>query len=109
MDLLKKVEELKAKYQDPLDAPQLVAWEKEAKRLLLIDGIAGSDAVKYLTEQLQSEIEDMNKILLNAQSVGFPDGMRDRLLDKKALYQRVISYFDVENAKKELEKQLNAN
>lgn len=109
MDLLQKIEELKAKYNDPIDAPQLTAWEKEATRLLLIEGVAGSDAVKYLTNQLRSEIETMDSFLLTMPSNDLPDILRDRMLDKKALYLRVISYFDVDTAKKELEKRLDAN
>lgn len=109
MDILTKIEELKAKYNDPIDAPQLTVWEEEAKRLLLIDGIAGNDAVKYLINELATQVQAIDAALLMYDSTKLSDSDRDRLIDRKQLFKRVISYFDVESAKKELEKQIDAN
>lgn len=109
MELLQKIEELKEKYQDPIEAQQINAWEEEAKRLLIVEHVAGSEAVKYLVKQLESEIEKMNELLLTMPSFSLSDASRDRLLDKKALYKQVIAYFDVAGAKKALEAQIDAN
>lgn len=109
MDLLQKIDQLKGKYQDPIDQPQLNAWEAEARRLMIVEHVAGSDAVKYLVEGLQADVQGMDVLLLNATSSMLGDSMRDMLLAKKELYKRVIAYFDVEQAKVALEAQIDQN
>lgn len=109
MQLLEKIEQLKAKYTDPIDAPQLAEWEKEAQRILLVEGIAGSDAIKMLTDQLQSEVDSINGALLAYDSTDIPDTMRDRMLDKKVMHQKIIDFFDVEQARANLEAKINEN
>ena len=108
MELLPKIEELKAKYQDPIDAPQINAWEEEAKRLLIVEHVAGSEAVKFLVKHFDGEIESIDDVLLTMDSTKLSDSIRDRMLDKKALYKQVIAYFDVAGAKKALEAQIDA-
>ena len=100
--LLQKIEEMKEKY-DVLDQPTISAWEEKAKQLLLKEGIAGSDAVKYLVDELSSEVTKIDKLLLTATSFMLSDVGRDLLLLKKELYQRVISYFDVKGEREQLE------
>lgn len=109
MELLQKIEELKEKYQDPIDAPRINAWEEEAKRILIVEHVAGSEAVKYLVAQLEKEIKHMDYMLLNSPSHLLGEYQRDLMLDKKALYKKVIAYFDVAGAKKALEAQIDAN
>ena len=109
MDILQQIEALKEKYNDPIDAPQLLAWEKEAQRLLLVDGVAGSDAVKFLIDEFVNEIASIDRVLLNSDSIAMSDVLRDRMIDRKNVCKRVISYFDVEEAKKNLEEHIANN
>jgi len=51
----------------------------------------------------------MNNLLLTQDSTGMTDKARDRIIDRKTLYTRVISFFDVEQAKKNLEEQIANN
>lgn len=109
MDLLQLIEQLKAKYSDPLDAPQLIAWEMHVHELLIAEGVADNHAVIKLLESLRAEVEKIEDVLLTATSAQVPDMWRDTFIREKQLYNRVISYFDTKNKRKELEKELSNN
>jgi len=107
-ELLQNILEKKAQYRLE-DLPTIEAWEEKAKEILLKEGIAGSDAVKYLVDSMNSDIEKMNSILLTAPSHVLPDTQRDRMIDKKELYEKIVSYFDIKGEREELEKIVNDN
>lgn len=105
MEILDKIREMKETYGIE-DQPTISAWEEQAKQLLLVEHIAGSQAVQKLIQDLNGEIEKMNYALLNASSTVLTDAQRDRLLDKRELYKRITSYFDVEGQRETLENNL---
>ena len=106
MDLLKLITELRNKYTDPIDTPDIEGWEKQVKRLLLVEAIADSEAITVLTTSLQSEVDSLDTQLLTSDSHSLSDYERDRVIDKKMLYLSVIDYFNVTDARKTLEDQL---
>jgi pyruvate/2-oxoacid:ferredoxin oxidoreductase alpha subunit len=109
MEILEKIEKLRETYKDPSDTSTISAWEEEAKKLLLVQGIAGSDAVQYLIKEMQEEVERANNMLLNVTSGACPDTYRDVLIAKRDIWQRVISYFDVDTKLQSLEKEIENN
>lgn len=50
----------------------------------------------------------MDELLVSAYSHTLTDDQRDRLLDKKELYKRVLGYFDTTELK-DLENEINKN
>ena len=103
MEILEHLEQMKEKYQVD-DTPLIISWEEEAKKLIIIEQIAGSDAIKFLTDKLNDDVKKMDELLLSCNSEIMSDAQRDRLLDKKELYKQVVSFFDVETSRKNLEK-----
>lgn len=106
--LLEKTAQMKETYRKE-DQPTIEAWENKIKLLLLKESIAGSDAVKELVVTLNDEVKRMDNTLLNVGSYTLPDYQRDRMLDKKELYTRIASYFDVKGEREDLENLVNSN
>lgn len=92
-----------------MDQPQLQAWERQAQALLLSSSAAENEGVKRLIENLNDEIARIDDALLNADSEEISDRQRDRIIDQKKIYRRILSYFDVEKEIEELEKQIDQN
>ena len=110
MELQDKLQALLAKYQDPVDRPQLEAWERECNRLLLAHNAAQNEGVKALLEQLRSQVEQINDVLVSADTDEIDDYHRDRLIDQKKTLNRVISYFtDAGPGLEQLETQIDRN
>lgn len=106
-----KLEQLLARYKDPLDKPLLQAWEQEVNRLLLVNSALENEGVKKLIEELQTQIQSIDEILLNSTSDDVDDKMRDRLIDQKKILNRVTTYFtsapeELEALEKEIDKNL---
>ncbi len=78
---------------DAQDFPVIESWIEQAKRLLLLDDLSNHDAVKYITEAFQAEIETINQRLLQSDSTNLPDSERDRLLDKRDLANTYLNLF----------------
>lgn len=76
--------------------------------LLLISSVAESEAVKRLVVELDREVEEIDKFLITANSKKLPEFDRDVLLATKAVYLRVMSYFDTSRLKV-LEKEIDNN
>ena len=105
-----KLEALLAKYNDPLDKPQLQAWERECNRLLLLKSAADNEGVKLLIQQLHNQVAQINEVLLSADSDEISDYQRDRLLDQKKIINRILSYFtDIDKQLEALEAEFDKN
>ena len=110
MELQSKLQTLLAKYNDPLDRPQLQAWEHQLNRLLLASSAAENEGVKALLEQLRSQIAQINDVLMNADTDEISDYQRDRLIDQKKTLNRVIGYFEeAKTGLAQLEAELDKN
>ena len=109
MQLQDKLAQLKAKYPLPEDRPQLEAWEHRVQQLLLLESLQETQVILELRDRLRSEIDLFNVALLTKGSDKMNDRERDRLIDKRDLYDRVLSWFEVEGKREQLEKELNAN
>lgn len=79
---------------DPTDMEQIFQWEKEAKKYLLINSLKDNKGITIILESFRNEIDLMNELLLQADSNLLNSQDRDRLLDKKVMYKKFISFFD---------------
>lgn len=84
------------------------SWEQECQQLLLVSSIAESEAIKKLVAELTREVDAIDARLLTENGRTLPEYGRDLLFEKKWLYLRVISYFDVSRLK-DLEKTIDDN
>ena len=92
--ILDYLERAKGQKFDSTDTEQINKWEKEAKKYLLINSLKDNKGIKIILDSFQNEIQQMNDLLLQADSNLLSSHERDRLLDKKAMYKRFISFFD---------------
>lgn len=104
-----KIQALRNKYQLPEDNQQIEVWEQEAARLLLVASIVDTEAIQNLVKELQREVDDMDSVLVRANSKMLPPHERDVLLERKQLFLRVISYFIPNKRLKELEGEIDEN
>ena len=105
-----KLEALLAKYSDPLDKPQLLAWERECNRLLLLKSAAENEGVKVLIQQLHDQVAQINDVLLSADTDEISDYQRDRLIDQRKIISRILSYFtDTDKHLEALEAEFDKN
>ncbi len=74
----------------------------------MVSSVAESEAVKKLVAELQREIDAIHHMLLTASVRDMPDVARELYLNKRDLYKRVISYFDVSRLK-QIEKDIDEN
>ena len=86
------------------------AWERECNRLLLARSAAENEGVKRLIEDLAVEVEKIDEVLVSADSYEVADTQRDRLIDQKRIYNRILSYFtDAAVQLKRLEDEVDKN
>ena|ERR1044072_873206 len=116
-DTLKNIDQLKEKfaqagvreYDDTFRQ-----WETEYKRAFIQADLANHDAIKMLIEKVTTDIEQMDYLLKTADSTKLPDKERDRVIDRKKIYQDFLSFFDVatrtkETIEGEVEQNIKAN
>lgn len=85
-------------------------WNNEATRALLINDLAKHDGMAGLIKGLAKEVEEIDELLVNADSKRLPDAQRDRLIDMKRMYQHFLAYFtDAEKTEARLTKEVEAN
>ena len=109
MDIQEKLSHMKEKYRDPIDAEQISAWENEVQNLMLVQSALENEGVKRLIAELDTEVRKIEDQLMTSDSVTLPDRERDRAIDRKRIYERVIAYFDVSrlgNLENEIDKNL---
>lgn len=117
MDPLTKLDELLKKFREgggaERDVALIASWEPLVKRGLLIGDLANHDGVKLWLSEIDKDIEAMNQILLTTDSKTLPDHDRDRLLDRKTLYEKFRDFFHIAHTNldatvKKIEENLNA-
>ncbi len=95
--IIEKIEQLKARYQqnkgDAQDVEQIDAWMGEARRLILLDHLAGHAGIRYIREVFQSDVESINAALLVSTSKELPDIERDRMIDRRTLAEKYLGLF----------------
>jgi len=76
----------------------------------LASNAAENEGVQALLRALEHEVEQIHEVLLNADSEEVSDYQRDRMIDQKKLYTRVIKYFtSAKSDLEQLEKTLDIN
>lgn len=83
-------------------------WEREVSDLLLVSSVAESEAVKKLVVELKHIVDEIDDVLVRADSKTLPEYERDILLERKRIHNRVISYFDTSRLS-EIEKEVDSN
>lgn len=114
MQILDKLNELKNRFvggkADEQDVALIDAWIEKAKQLFILNSLKDHDGIKYVLEIYQNEIERINDQLLKSDSKSLPDQQRDRLLDRKEMYQKHLNLFlPIEAELEELEKKIDEN
>ena len=95
-ELEKRIDNIIAKLNDGAfeeDIAEANAWKETARRAFLTKGVKSHEGIKMIIDRFISELENINLVLLNANSSKISDRERDRLLDKKELYKDFLSIF----------------
>lgn len=59
----------------------------------MVSSALENEGVKNLITELEAQIENINEELLNSTSEQLNDYTRDRRIDEKRIYTRIVSYF----------------
>lgn len=112
-DLIDKIEKLEKKFADPnynYESTMFKAWKEQATRDALILNLREHEAVKWLIAALRKEVDEMNAVLSRSRSASLPDRERDRIMDRRDMYQWFLTFFDLADmSQKALEKQVDQN
>lgn len=107
-ETLKKISEAKAKFLDPQDQAVVSGWEAEAKRHLMTVSLKGHKGIEMILTNYKADIASMNDVLLNSRDLNESD--RNRLLDKREMYEKFIRIFnDAETGLEKIEKEVDEN
>jgi len=114
MQLLDKLLDLKnnwtARRADDVSIMAIDSWFERAKQLFILKSLKDNDGMKYVLEIYQGEINKINEQLLKADSKILPDDIRDRLLDKRDMYQKHLNLFNtVESELEDIENKVEEN
>lgn len=104
----RKLAELREKYANPVgpDVTEYVdSLEKAYQKAAIRNHLASHEAMKPIKAQIKRDIDDMGQLLLSADSKTLPDSERDRVLDRKKLYEW---FFGLVGGTKEELRQLEA-
>lgn len=104
--LLEKISFLQTKFSDPAyqdDLEKINSWKKDAEDLILREELCENDTLQTILKKYSKEVEEMHESLMTGDSTVLPDSKRDRLMDKKRLYQDFILTFDVLTIRTSLE------
>lgn len=75
------------------DVSEANAWKENVKRAFLTKGVEKHEGIQLIIKRFIGELENINLVLLNANSIKLSDIQRDSLLNKKNLYQEFLSLF----------------
>jgi hypothetical protein len=108
-NLLNNLQKLQAKYTESSSQKTLQDWEKRVTDALIVDSLKEHEGIKIILDTYKKEIEDINNILLHSEEITEPQ--RLRIMDKRAMRQRFLSYFEqtkqiIESVEKLVEEQL---
>jgi len=98
VDPLSKIQKLLDKFNQggtAADVATIAAWQKQVERSLLIGDLEQHEGVKLWLKEIQNDLDDMSFLLLHADSKALPDAGRDRLLDRKVLYEKFRDFFHI--------------
>jgi len=75
---------------------------------MLVDSLKGHEGIKIILEKLTGDLDGMDEVLKTASSDELSDKQRDRIIDRKRLYQWFIGFFkDPEAEMQSLDKIIN--
>lgn len=103
-ELLQRIDELKKKFADPAypeDVETIKSWREKLIRAMLMDDLSKHEGIKMILKKYKEEIDEINELLLSADSTKLNDKERDRLLDKRYMYEDFVGL--LESPKKEME------
>ena len=107
-NLLKKLELLKIKITDQSSQREIFGWEDQARNYLVVLSLKENKGIKIIFDRFASELLNIRELLLNADSKLLSENQRDRVLDRKAMYERFLSLFaDSEKGLADLEKKVD--
>lgn len=89
MDPLSKIEQLKDKFAraDAGDQATIAQWETDVRRALLTIDLESHDGIRMILRKLADDIAEMDELLRTARSDKLSDHERDRVIDRKQLYE----------------------
>ena len=99
--IIKRIEGAKAKFLNNFDQGVIDGWYSEAKRLLFLDNLKGHKGIKLILDTYTKDLADMNLLLLQVSSKEMSDKERDRMIDRRNMYQKFVDMF--EDVEKDLE------
>lgn len=109
-EVFTQIQELKKKFvtarQDFQD--EISSWEKDFKLASAKANLGENKIIKMLLQGLKDDIDSMNKVLLFDESV--TDSERQRIFDRRALYQKIVGFFEIPKSTVErIKKQIKEN
>ena len=103
---LDKISNLRGMFKDnPAytdDVERIGAWEAQVKDLIAREELAENTKIQETVRDYRGQIASICSSLITQDSTVLPDTQRDRLLDKKVLYESFIDRFDLKVIREEL-------
>src|SRR3990167_2805151 len=89
---------------------QISEWRNEYRKAIIVANLQDHAVIKSFASKLFDEIEGMNYRLQNEKSDKLPQEERDRLLDKRSLYEEFVYLFvDAKKKVASIENAINEN
>jgi hypothetical protein len=110
-ELLKKIDNAKVKFLDPIDQSRINSWESEAKRAFMVNSLKDHQGIKIILDNFVKDIAEIEDVLKSARSKDLSDNDRDKMIDRKELYKQFIKFFDdaegkIERLEEEIDKEI---
>ena len=110
-ELLKKIEDAKGKFLDPIDQGKINSWESEAKRAFMVNSLKDHKGIKIILDNFEKDIAEIEDVLKNARTKDLSDNDRDKMIDRKELYKQFIKFFSdaevkIERLEEEISKEI---
>lgn len=91
------------------DIAEIESWEKSLQKIRLMEDLKKHAGIQMILQDWTSEIVKINYRLNSEKSDTLPDKERDKLLDKREMFNKFISYFSTTNQLESLEKEVDSN
>ncbi len=94
---LDRIDKLIKKFSEPgceEDLNIVFGWKDMFSDAVIIEDLSEHDGIRIALREMKKEIGEINELLVSADSDMLPDRKRDRVIDRKDLYEKFIKVFE---------------
>ncbi len=94
---LDRIDKLIKKFAEPgceEDLNIVFGWKDMFSDAVIVEDLSEHDGIKIVLREMKKEIGEINELLVSADSDMLPDRKRDRMIDRKDLYEKFIKVFE---------------